>query len=75
MDWNQLIQTLDQGSYDAGAVLRQLREIGYTGPVGLQCYNLKGDQKDNLQRSMAAWRRLNQVAVPAALKRSTPPKP
>ena len=56
-DWNQLIQTLDRGSYDVGAFLRQLRAIGYTGPVGLQCYNLKGDQKENLRRSIAAWRK------------------
>jgi hypothetical protein len=56
-DWNQLIQTLDQGSYDVAGFVRQLREIGYTGPVGLQCYNLKGDSKDNLTRSMAAWRK------------------
>jgi sugar phosphate isomerase/epimerase len=56
-DWNQLIQTLDRGSYDVDAFVRQLRAIGYTGPVGLQCYNLKGDQKENLQRSIAAWRK------------------
>ena len=56
-DWNQLIQTLDQGSYDVAGFVRQLREIGYTGPVGLQCYNLKGEPKENLARSMAAWRK------------------
>ena len=57
-DWNQLIQTLDRGSYDVGAFMRRLREIGYTGPVGLQCYNLKGDPKENLQRSMTAWKKI-----------------
>jgi arylsulfatase A-like enzyme/sugar phosphate isomerase/epimerase len=57
-DWNQLIQTLDRGSYNVGGFVRQLRAIGYKGPVGLQGYNLKGDQKENLQRSMAAWRRI-----------------
>ncbi len=56
-DWNQLIQTLDRGTYDVAGFLRQLQEIGYAGPVGLQCYNLKGDPKDNLARSMAAWRK------------------
>lgn len=55
-DWDQLIQTLDRGSYDVAGFLRQLQGIGYAGPVGLQCYNLKGDPKDNLARSMAAWR-------------------
>lgn len=58
LDWNQLIQTLDRGSYDVSAFMRQLRAIGYTGAVGLQCYNVKGDQKENLQRSMSAWRKI-----------------
>lgn len=57
MDWRQLIQTLDRGSYDVGGFVRRLREIGYTGPVGLQGYNLQGDQKENLRRSLAAWRK------------------
>ena len=55
-DWNQLIQTLDRGSYDVAGFLTRLREIGYDGPVGLQCYNVKGDQKENLKRSLAAWK-------------------
>jgi sugar phosphate isomerase/epimerase len=62
-DWNQLIQTLDRGSYDVGAFVRQLHQLGYHGPVGLQCYNVKGDQKENLQRSIAAWRKF--TAAPA----------
>lgn len=57
MDWRQLIQTLDRGSYDVGGFVRRLREIGYTGPVGLQGYNLQGDPKENLRRSLAAWRK------------------
>ena len=55
-DWNQLIQTLDRGSYDVAGFLSRLREVGYGGPVGLQCYNVKGDQKENLKRSLAAWK-------------------
>lgn len=57
LDWDRLIQTLDRGSYDVGSFVRRLRGLGYRGPVGLQCYNLKGDQRDNLRRSIAAWRR------------------
>ena len=59
-----LIQTLDRGSYDVGAFVRQLRAMGYTAPVGLQCYNLKGDQKENLRRSLAAWRQLSKSFNP-----------
>lgn len=55
-DWDRLIQTLDQGSYDVKGFLKTIREMGYKGPVGLQCYNVKGDREENLRKSMAAWR-------------------
>ncbi|NQU23688.1 MAG: sugar phosphate isomerase/epimerase [Candidatus Nealsonbacteria bacterium] len=53
----KLIQTLDQGKYDVFAVLKTLRTLGYDGPIGLQCYNIKGDRRENLKRSMDAWRK------------------
>lgn len=54
--WDKLIRTLDQGEFDVPGFLRKLAAVGYTGPVGLQCYNLKGDQRENLEISMKAWR-------------------
>ena len=54
---SKLIQTLDQGKYDVFAVLKTLRMLGYDGPIGLQCYNIKGDRRENLKRSMDAWRK------------------
>lgn len=57
-DWNQLIQTLDRGSYDVAGFVRTLRSLHYTGPVGLQCYNLKGDPQENLKCSITAWRKI-----------------
>jgi sugar phosphate isomerase/epimerase len=59
MDWNRLIQTLDRGSFDVGRVLRTLKQLGYTGPIGLQCYAIPGDRRENLTHSMAAWQRLS----------------
>ncbi len=59
-DWPQLIQTLDRGTFDQKDLLRALHEIHYAGPVGLQGYNVKGDPKDNLTRSMNAWKALTQ---------------
>lgn len=59
MDWNRLIQTLDRGSYDVAGLVRSLRTLGYSGPIGLQGYNVQGDQVKNLKRSMAAWRKMN----------------
>lgn len=57
----RLIQALDRGSYDVGIVLRKLKEVGFAGPVGLQCYNIKGDPKTLLTGSMGAWRKLADV--------------
>lgn len=58
MGWDRLIQTLDQGSFDVGRLLRLLDTLGYQGPVGLQCYAIKGDVRENLKRSKAAWDKL-----------------
>ena len=60
--WDRLIQTLDRGEYDVGAFLHKLRAHGYRGPVGLQCYQVKGDIRKNLQRSIEAWRRLSRIS-------------
>jgi sugar phosphate isomerase/epimerase len=56
--WSELIRTLDQGDFDVAAFLRTLDELGYTGPVGLQCFGIKGDEWSNLAGSMDAWRRM-----------------
>lgn len=58
LGWDRLIQTLDRGSFDVGRVLKALRRLDYRGPIGLQCYAIAGDRRDNLRRSMEAWRRL-----------------
>lgn len=55
--WDRLIQTLDRGSYDVGIVLRTLKRLGYEGPIGLQGYGLGGDRRENLARSIAAWKK------------------
>jgi len=62
--WDKLIQPLDRGEFDVRTFLEQLRDVGYTGPVGLQCYNVKGDLRENLQRSMKAWKEFSQSLNP-----------
>lgn len=52
------LQPLDSGAYDALPLLKTLRELGYKGPVGLQCWGIEGDARDHLARSMAAWIKL-----------------
>jgi len=53
------IRPLDSGSFDLGGFLRALKESGYSGPIGLQCYGITGDAREHLARSMAAWRKLS----------------
>jgi sugar phosphate isomerase/epimerase len=55
-NWDRLIQTLDRGQYDVFAFLTRLRQLGYEGPIGLQCYNIPGDIRTNLTRSIGAWK-------------------
>jgi sugar phosphate isomerase/epimerase len=54
--WAHYIQPLGRGSFDMAAFLKTLRQLGYTGPVGLQCFGIPGDERDTLAESMRAWR-------------------
>ncbi len=58
--WDHYIQPLDKGTFDVGKLLRTLKELGYKGPIGLQCYGIGGDAREHLARSMVAWRKLRQ---------------
>ena len=57
--WARYIQPLGKGSFDMTAFLRALRDLGYTGPVGLQCYGIGGDTREHLAQSMQAWRKMD----------------
>jgi sugar phosphate isomerase/epimerase len=57
--WERYIQPLGQGTFDVARLLQKLDELGYHGPVGLQCYGIGGDARDHLARSMTAWRQFN----------------
>jgi len=70
--WDRYIQPLDRGSFDVRAFVRTLRELGYAGPIGLQCYGLGGDARDHLSRSMAAWRRMSLLPAAATSESQTP---
>jgi sugar phosphate isomerase/epimerase len=56
LGWDRLIQPLGQGDFDVYGVLKRLKAAGYTGPIGLQCYGLKGDPLVHLRQSIAAWK-------------------
>ena len=62
-DWKQLIQTLDQGSFNLPGFLKTLKDCGYTGPIGFQGYGIGGDAYQNLKRSMDAWHRISRQLI------------
>ncbi len=55
-EWSQLIQPLGSGTYSVESVLETLRELGYTGPVGFQCFKISGKPEEYLKQSIEAWR-------------------
>ena len=56
--WDELIQRLDQGDFPQDRLFRKLEQLGFPGPVALQCYGVRGDKRMNLERSIAAWRKI-----------------
>jgi len=54
-EWDRLIQPLGMGTFDTYGFIKLLIDNGYSGPIGLQCYNLKGDIVETLKGSMKTW--------------------
>ena len=52
------ILRLDQGDLDVAGVVKILKENGYKGPVGLQCFGVPGDVEENLKADMDAWKKI-----------------
>ncbi len=55
LGWDRLIQPLGEGSFDTYNFVRILWDAKYKGPVGLQCYNLKGEALEVLTRSFQTF--------------------
>lgn len=55
-NWDYYIKPLGEGDLDVGRVIRVLDEVGYGGPVNLQCYRVKGSARAHLTTSIEAWR-------------------
>ena len=55
-DFSRMIRPLGQGTFDVYGVVEKLEAVGFTGPVGLLCYGLKGDPEVHLRESMATWK-------------------
>ena len=57
MDWKQLIQTLGKGSFDTYDFVKNLKDLGYDGMIGLQCFGIKEDFEKSLIKSMDTWKK------------------
>ena len=55
-NWDTLIRPLGEGDFNTAMLVNKLREIGYNGPFGLQCYNINLKPQDHLSRSIRAWK-------------------
>lgn len=53
------ILRLDQGDFDPVPMLKALKACGYKGPVGLQCFQVPGDVRENLVADMDAWKKIS----------------
>jgi sugar phosphate isomerase/epimerase len=64
--WDRLIQPLGRGSFDVFGFLKKLHAAGYRGPIGLQCFAVKGDAMENLRQSIKTWKEYR-FAIQAAV--------
>lgn len=54
--WNQYILPLGTGSFNTYQLVRfAVQDLNFRGPIGVQCYNMKGDKPTNLRNTMAVW--------------------
>ena len=56
MEFDRLIQPLGMGSFDVLNVLQILKDNHYSGPIGLQCYNIPGKPEEFLKTSAESWK-------------------
>lgn len=56
MDWSRLIQPLGEGTFDTYKLVKLLKDNGYEGLFGLQCYNIKEDFEVALTKSLSTWK-------------------
>ena len=55
MGWERLIQPLGEGTFDTWKLVKLLKDNGYEGKFGLQCYGIKQDCEVALTKSMNTW--------------------
>lgn len=56
MGWDRLIQPLGEGTFDTYELVKALKDEGYGGKFGLQCYNIPQDCEIALTKSINTWK-------------------
>ena len=67
--WNTLIKPLGEGKYDTYDYLKTFWDMGFQGPVGLQCYNIKEDKPTHLAKSLQTWQAYKKRYITASAVR------
>jgi len=56
MSWDKLIQPLGKGSYDVKGLLQTLKDLDYTGPIGVIGFGIRQPAKQHLKQSISFWK-------------------
>lgn len=55
--WDDYILPLGTGSFDTYGLLKYVvKDLKFKGPIGIQCYNIKGNKPQLVQNTMAIWK-------------------
>lgn len=55
--WEDYILPLGTGSYDTfGLIKYVVRDLKFTGPIGVQCYNINGDKPTLVRNTIHVWK-------------------
>lgn len=55
---NDKIVPLNEGDFDVEAFLLTVKQAGYRGLIGLQCFSIPGPSRKHLQASMEKWQKI-----------------
>ena len=65
MGWDRLIRPLGEGSFNTYRFVETLIDKGYKGPIGIQCYAIKGQPEEYLTKTINAWKQFkSQYSAP-----------
>lgn len=58
--WDDYILPLGKGDFDTFELVRYMvQELNYKNPIGVQCYNLKGNKAELVKNTLSVWKTYN----------------